>query len=91
MSFYAVSQSASAARSPPGSTAAWLASVLPTSAHVVKAFCNLSAYSLLHGDPLTEHMRSVAASDVHEAAETVAELGRALGIEVSRVLAYDTC
>jgi hypothetical protein len=27
-------------------------------AHVVKAFCNLSAYSLHHGDPLTEHMKT---------------------------------
>jgi hypothetical protein len=29
----------------------------------VKAFCNLSAYSLLHGDTLTDNMRTVAASD----------------------------
>lgn len=56
--------------------------MLPASAHVVKAFCNLSAYALIHGDPLTEHMKSVAASDSVEAADAVAGLGRALGLEV---------
>eukprot|EP00878_Enallax_costatus_P001161 GHUV01001302.1.p1 GENE.GHUV01001302.1~~GHUV01001302.1.p1 ORF type:complete len:116 (+),score=13.05 GHUV01001302.1:562-909(+) len=66
----------------PNSTAEWLSSVLPTSTNVVKAFCNLSAYALIHGDPLTEHMKSVAASDSPEAAEMVAEFGRALGLEV---------
>jgi predicted dinucleotide-binding enzyme len=65
------------------STAAWLSSVLPASATVVKAFNNLSAYTLLHGDPLTEHMKSVAASDDRAAAESVADFGRALGLEVS--------
>jgi hypothetical protein len=65
------------------STATWLSSVLPASATVVKAFNNLSAYTLLHGDPLTEHMKSAAASDDKAAAESVADFGRALGLEVS--------
>lgn len=64
------------------STATWLAGALPSSATVVKAFNNLSAYTLLHGDPLTEHMKSVAASDDWEAAETAASFGRAMGLEV---------
>lgn len=64
------------------SAAEWLSQVLPSSAKVVKAFCNLSAYCLLHGDPLTEHMKSVAASDSLEAAHTVAEFGKAMGLEV---------
>lgn len=64
------------------STATWFAGVLPSSATVVKAFNNLSAYTLLHGDPLTEHMKSVAASDDWEAAETAASFGRAMGLEV---------
>jgi len=49
---------------------------------VVKAFNNLSAYTLIHGDPLTEHMKSVAAADDSEAANMVAEFGRAMGLEV---------
>jgi predicted dinucleotide-binding enzyme len=49
---------------------------------VVKSFNNLSAYTLLHGDTLTEHVKSVAASDDWEAAEATADFGRALGMEV---------
>lgn len=49
---------------------------------MVKAFNNLSAYTLIHGDPLTEHMKSVAAADDNNAAAEVAELGRAMGLEV---------
>jgi hypothetical protein len=64
------------------STATWLSSKLPASAVVVKAFNNLSAYTLLHGDPLTEHMKSVAASNDRAAAAAVADFGRALGLEV---------
>lgn len=67
---------------PASSTATWLAGALPASAAVVKAFNNLSAYTLIHGDPLTEHMKSVAASDSPEAAAATAELGRAMGLEV---------
>jgi hypothetical protein len=67
------------------STATWLASALPSSASVVKSFNNLSAYTLLHGDTLTEHMKSVAASDDWDAAEATADFGRALGLEVCRV------
>jgi predicted dinucleotide-binding enzyme len=67
---------------PASSTATWLASALPSSAAVVKGFNNLSAYTLIHGDPLTEHMKSVAASDDYEAAQATAELGRAMGLEV---------
>lgn len=65
------------------STATWLAAALPSSATVVKAFNNLSAYTLLHGDPLTEHMKSVAASDDLGAADAAASFGRAMGLEVS--------
>ncbi|KAF6264152.1 hypothetical protein COO60DRAFT_221410 [Scenedesmus sp. NREL 46B-D3] len=42
----------------------------------------LSAYTLLHGDTLTEHVKSVAASDDQAAAEAVADFGRALGLEM---------
>jgi hypothetical protein len=66
-----------------GSAAAWLSHVLPTSARVVKAINNLSAYALLHGDPLTEHMKSVVAADDADAAEAAAAFGRAMGLEVS--------
>lgn len=76
----------------PPSTATWLASALPSSTRVVKAFNNLSAYTLIHGDPLTEHMKSVAASNDSEAATTVAAFGRALGLEVGGwVLAAAHC
>lgn len=68
--------------SPVSSTATWLASALPSSVAVVKSFNNLSAYTLIHGDPLTEHMKSVAASDDYKAAQATAELGRAMGLEV---------
>lgn len=64
------------------SAATWLSAALPSSARVVKGFNNLSAYTLIHGDPLTEHMKSVAAADDSEAAGAVAEFGRALGVEV---------
>ncbi|KAF6252053.1 hypothetical protein COO60DRAFT_1644375 [Scenedesmus sp. NREL 46B-D3] len=47
-----------------------------------EAFSNLSAYTLLHGDTLTEHVKSVAASDDQVAAEAVADFGRALGLEM---------
>lgn len=59
---------------------------------MVKAFNNLSAYTLIHGDPLTEHMKSVAASDDSEAAAVVAEFGRAMGLEVrgTALLGYCT-
>lgn len=67
---------------PACSTATWLAGALPSSVAVVKSFNNLSAYTLIHGDPLTEHMKSVAASDDYEAAQAAAELGRAMGLEV---------
>jgi hypothetical protein len=70
----------------PLSAASWLSAVLPASATVVKTFNNLSAYALLHGDPLTEVMKSVAASDNRAAAEAVAALGRTMGLEVSRQL-----
>lgn len=52
--------------------------------HCREAFNNMSAYALLHGDPLTEHMKSVAASNSMAAAEAVAALGRAMGLEVRR-------
>jgi predicted dinucleotide-binding enzyme len=54
----------------------------------MKTFNNLSAYALLHGDPLTKVMKSVAASDNRAAAEAVAALGRAMGLEVSRQLLF---
>eukprot|EP00879_Flechtneria_rotunda_P033887 GHRR01037753.1.p1 GENE.GHRR01037753.1~~GHRR01037753.1.p1 ORF type:complete len:125 (-),score=25.11 GHRR01037753.1:281-655(-) len=67
---------------PVSSAVEWLFQVLPTSCHIAKSFCNLSAYTLLHGDPLTEHMKSVVASDSVEAANMVSDLGRAMGLEV---------
>jgi predicted dinucleotide-binding enzyme len=75
-----------AAAHEPFSAASWLSTVLPASATVVKSFNNLSAYALLHGDPLTEHMKSVAASNDRDAAEAVAALGRAMGLQVSRAV-----
>uniref|UniRef100_A0A383WAI8 Pyrroline-5-carboxylate reductase catalytic N-terminal domain-containing protein n=1 Tax=Tetradesmus obliquus TaxID=3088 RepID=A0A383WAI8_TETOB len=69
-------------KSTSSSSATWLAGALPSSAAVVKSFSNLSAYTLIHGDPLTEHMKSVAASDSHQAAQAAAELGRAMGLEM---------
>jgi hypothetical protein len=42
-----------------------LSRVAPGAA-VVKSMCNLSSYMLLHGDPLTDIMKTVAASDSPE-------------------------
>lgn len=64
------------------SAAEWLAAALPD-ALVVKSFCNLSAYALHHSDPLTDPLKSVAASDDLGAAEAAAAFGRAMGVEVS--------
>ncbi|KIZ03649.1 hypothetical protein MNEG_4312 [Monoraphidium neglectum] len=58
-----------------------LSRVAPGAA-VVKSMCNLSSYMLLHGDPLTDIMKTVAASDSPEAAAAFQTLGQAMGLEV---------
>jgi predicted dinucleotide-binding enzyme len=57
---------------------------------VVKAFNTLSAYALLHGDPLTDAMRSVVAGDDVVALGHVKRLGAAMGVDLRGVpsLAY---
>lgn len=53
--------------------------------NVCKAFNTLSSYALIHGDPLTDAMRSVVCSDDPPALVHVRRLGRAMGVDLRAV------
>lgn len=70
---------------PPLSTAEWLQSTLGPDTSVCKSMCNLSAYALIHGDPLVEPMRTVIACNNLGAGEVVKDFLNSLGVAASVV------
>jgi hypothetical protein len=67
------------------SAAQWLQSSLGNGTYVCKAMSNLSAYALIHSDPLVEPMRTVIACNNAAAEESVKDFLNSLGIASSVV------
>ena len=76
----------------PLSTAEWLQASLGPKTFVCKAMSNLSAYALIHSDPLVEPMRTVVACNDASAGETVKDFLNSLGVASAVVpsLSYAT-